>query len=71
MDLPTNFRKNIQDLFPEQANLLFDSLKEPPTISIRLNPGKQVSLKTLEKTSPTSLKYTPIPWCNYGYFLDK
>ncbi|MDE6027392.1 MAG: hypothetical protein K2G23_04935, partial [Muribaculaceae bacterium] len=62
--LPQGFIDEMQALLPEDADLLFDSLAEEPTVSIKLNRRKT--------SDPAITGYTEletVPWCESGYYL--
>ena len=65
MTLPSDFINLMrQHLGDEQAEALFQGLKEPPTISVRLNPRKSAHL------TPSPTLNDPVPWCPDAYYLD-
>ena len=60
MNLPAPFVSRIESQLGGESNLFFDSLKQVPPVSIRINPGKSATYNG-EK----------IPWCSTGFYLDK
>lgn len=61
MNLPKEFTDKIQLLFNDQWCSFERSLKEPPPISIRINPIK---------TQKGQFKY-PVKWSNMGFYLEE
>lgn len=49
----------------EQAEMLFEGLNQPPTISVRFNPRKLAGL-TLNREALGD----PVPWCPDAYYLE-
>ena len=60
MPLPLSFISRIKSQLRNEFGLFFDSLKEDPPVSIRINLEKNISYGD-EK----------IPWCKTGYYLDQ
>ncbi len=64
--LPPDFISLMRShLGEEQAEVLFEGLQQPPTVSVRLNPRKTSDLQV----NPELLA-DPVPWCPDAYYLD-
>ena len=62
--LPQGFIDEMQDLLPEDADLLLDALSQDPTVSIKINRRKA--------SDPNIIGYTGLEsvlWCESGYYL--
>lgn len=61
--LPVEFLERMKPAFPENEFREFvRSLDEEPVISVRVNP---------RKAGAGSKDQEPVPWCRFGYYLDK
>jgi 16S rRNA C967 or C1407 C5-methylase (RsmB/RsmF family)/NOL1/NOP2/fmu family ribosome biogenesis protein len=59
--LPGAFISRMENQLGKESADFFNSLGGDPSLSIRLNPSKPLSLPEME----------PVPWCSTGYFLNK
>ncbi|PKL79257.1 MAG: rRNA cytosine-C5-methyltransferase [Candidatus Melainabacteria bacterium HGW-Melainabacteria-1] len=60
MELPPDFRRQMQSLLPDTA-AFEQALEAPSPVAIRLNPAKTQPLNSL----------TALPWCRMGYVLPE
>ena len=65
-DLPQGFIEEMQDLLPDEADLLFDALQQNPEISIKLNRRKLSDISILGYEDSTRVE-----WCESGYYLPE
>ncbi len=59
-NLPVSFVSRIQSQLTTESGIFFESLKQEPLVSIRINPEKKIDLGD-EK----------IPWCSTGFYLAR
>ena len=63
--LPPGFMELMRShLGEEQAEVLFEGLRQPATVSVRFNPRKTAHLKLSPELND------PVPWCPDAYYLD-
>ena len=66
MQLPSDFIALMREqLGVEQAEALFEGLRQEPTVAVRFNP-----LKTAALTLNREALGDPVPWCPDAYYLD-
>jgi len=61
MDLPELFETRTRKLLGEEYDSFVTALSEELPVSIRINPRKLTD----------KLKFDPVSWCEYGYYLPK
>ena len=55
------FKRQIEEILPDEAEQLLQALTTEPSVSIRVNNRK----------TPAAPDYARVPWCNCGYYLPR
>lgn len=66
--LPAPFIERMKKQLEDEAEAFFQALQTDPPVSIRLNPGKTISLRD---TLPILSQAQPVEWCEDAYYLPE